>query len=74
MIASYSTIDSESIVDFLKQIRNHAKFKGKINLILDRARYHCANIVKNTALIIVLNWFIYFLISRQRLYNIKRTQ
>jgi transposase len=49
IIASYSTIDSERIVDFLKQIRNHAKVKGKINLILDRAGYHCTNIVKNTA-------------------------
>ena len=49
IIASYSTVDSESIIDFLKQIRNNAKIKGKINLILDRAGYHCTNIVKNTA-------------------------
>lgn len=49
IIGSYSTVDSENIADFLKQIRKYSAIKGRINLILDRAGYHCSYIVKNTA-------------------------
>lgn len=49
IVASYSTVDSESIADFLKQIRNYSGISGKIYLILDRAGYHCSSAVKNVA-------------------------
>ena len=49
VIASYSIVDSESIADFLSQIRKYSGISGKINLVLDRARYHCSAIVKSTA-------------------------
>lgn len=42
-------MDSESIADFLKQIRNYSGISGKIYLILDRAGYHCSSGVKNIA-------------------------
>ena len=40
ILASYSTVDSESIVDFLKQTRKLARIPGKIHLFLDQAGYH----------------------------------
>lgn len=49
IVASYSTVDSDSIVDFLKQIRAYSGISGKIHLILDRAGYHSSLIVKDTA-------------------------
>lgn len=49
VISSYSTVDGDSIIDLLKQIRKYSNIKGKINLILDRAGYHCSSIVKSAA-------------------------
>lgn len=41
IIKSYkNTVDGESIVDFLKEIRGSCQAKGKIHLILDGAGYH----------------------------------
>jgi len=40
VVASYSTVDGESIVDFLKQIRRYSGVKGTIYLVLDQAGYH----------------------------------
>lgn len=50
IIASYSTVDGDSIVDFLHQIRKHSKIKGSIHLVLDQAGYHrCSNVVNSAA-------------------------
>lgn len=50
IVASYTTVDAESIVDFLKQIRKYSKIQGAIHLILDQAGYnHCAEVMKAAA-------------------------
>lgn len=50
IIASYSTVDGDSIVDFLHQIRKYSKIKGTIHLVLDQAGYHrCAEVVNAAA-------------------------
>lgn len=46
VIASYTTVDGDAIVDFLSQIRKYSKIKGSIHLVLDQAGYHrCAEVV-----------------------------
>ena len=40
VVCSYTTVDGESIVDFLSQVRKHAAIKGVIHLVLDKAGYH----------------------------------
>jgi transposase len=49
IIASYTTVDGNSIVDFLHQIRKYSKIKGTIHLVLDQAGYHRCDEVANTA-------------------------
>jgi transposase len=49
IIGSYTTVDHESIVDFLKQIRKYSGIKGTIHLILDQAGYHRSIEVVNAA-------------------------
>jgi len=49
VICSYSTVDGESIEDFLTQVRAHSGISGKIHLILDQAGYHCSRLVKEKA-------------------------
>lgn len=50
IVASYTTVDAESIVDFLKQMRKYSKIQGTIHLILDQAGYnHCAEVMKAAA-------------------------
>lgn len=47
IITSYSTVDGESIVDFLQQTTKYAHVPGVIHLILDQAGYHrSAEVVK----------------------------
>ena len=41
VVGSYTTVDGESIVDFLHQLRKYSGVVGTIHLILDRAGYHC---------------------------------
>jgi transposase len=40
IIGSYTTVDHESIVDFLQQIRRYSGIKGTIHLLLDQSGYH----------------------------------
>jgi transposase len=40
IVCSYSTVDGDAIVDFLKQIRKYSKISGTIHLVLDQAGYH----------------------------------
>lgn len=49
IVGSYSTVDGESIIDFLQQTRKYAKISGKIHLILDQAGYHRSSKVKKEA-------------------------
>ena len=49
IVASYTTVDGESIVDFLKQIRRFSGIKGTIHLVLDQAGYHRSVDVINAA-------------------------
>lgn len=50
MVCSYTTVDGESIVDFLSQVRKHSAIKGTIHLILDQAGYHrCCEVVNAAA-------------------------
>jgi transposase len=49
IVATYTTVDGESIVDFLSQIRKYSKIKGTIHLILDQAGYHTCDEVVNEA-------------------------
>lgn len=49
VVASYSTIDGESIIDFMHQLRKHSKISGKIHLILDQAGYHKGAFIERTA-------------------------
>jgi transposase len=50
IIASYTTVNGDSIVDFLHQIRKYSKIKGTIHLVLDQAGYHrCAEVVNAVA-------------------------
>jgi transposase len=50
IVASYTTVDAESIVDFLQQIRKYSKIQGTIHLILDQAGYnHCAEVMNAAA-------------------------
>jgi transposase len=49
VVCSYTTVDGESIIDFLRQIRKHAETKGTIHLVLDQAGYHRRNEVVNAA-------------------------
>lgn len=47
VMGTYTTVDGQSIVDFLSQIRKFSKIKGTIHLILDQAGYHtCDEVVK----------------------------
>lgn len=46
IVASYTTVDGDAIVDFLHQIRKYSKINGTIHLVLDQAGYHrCAEVV-----------------------------
>lgn len=49
VICSYTTVDGESIVDFLRQVRKHSTIKGTIHLVLDQAGYHRSYEVVNAA-------------------------
>jgi transposase len=50
IIASYTTVDGDSIVDFLHQVRKYSKIKGTIHLVLDQAGYHrCLDVVNAAA-------------------------
>ena len=49
VVCSYTTVDGESIVDFLSQVRKHAAIKGTIHLVLDQAGYHRSDEVVNAA-------------------------
>lgn len=49
IIGSYTTVDRDSIVDFLHQIRKYSKIKGTIHLILDQAGYHRCIEVRDAA-------------------------
>ena len=49
IVASYTTVDGDSIVDFLRQVRKYSKIKGTIHLILDQAGYNCCDEVANAA-------------------------
>lgn len=49
VVCSYTTVDGESIVDFLSQVRKHAAIKGAIHLVLDQAGYHRCDDVVNAA-------------------------
>lgn len=46
VVCSYTTVDGESIVDFLSQVRTHASIKGTIHLVLDQDGCHrCLEVV-----------------------------
>ncbi len=49
VVCSYTTVDSESIVDFLSQVRKHSAIKGAIHLVLDQAGYHRSDEVVDAA-------------------------
>ena len=49
VVCSYTTVDGESIVDFLEQVREHSAIKGTIHLVLDQAGYHRSDEVVNVA-------------------------
>ena len=49
IVASYTTVDGDSIVDFLHQIRKYSKIKGTVHLILDQAGYNRCDRVVNAA-------------------------
>lgn len=50
VVCSYTTVDGESIVDFLSQVRKHSAIKGAIHLVLDQAGYHrCCEVVNAAA-------------------------
>ncbi|MDB6095903.1 MAG: hypothetical protein JWM09_181 [Francisellaceae bacterium] len=49
IIASYTTVDGDSIIDFLHQIRKYSRVKGSIHLVLDQAGYHRSVEVLNAA-------------------------
>lgn len=49
IVCSYTTVDGDSIVDFLSQVRKHAAIKGTIHLVLDQAGYHRCDDVINAA-------------------------
>jgi transposase len=57
IVASYTTVDGDSLVDFLHQIRKYSKIKGTIHLVLDRAGYHRCLDVINTAAKLNINLF-----------------
>lgn len=59
VVASYATVDGDSIVDFLSQVRKYSKVCGTINLILDQAGYHRSEIVQSEA--VRLNIKLYYL-------------
>jgi transposase len=47
--AEYDTINGESIVDFMKQIRNQYGPSKRVHLILDKAGYHRSHLVAEKA-------------------------
>ena len=49
VVASYSTVDGESIIDFLEQLRNYSNIAGTIHLVLDQAGYHRSSEVVKAA-------------------------
>ena len=49
VVCTYSTVDGESIIDFLEQVRKFSSVPGKINLILDQAGYHKHALVMSKA-------------------------
>lgn len=49
VVCSYSTVDGETIVDFLHQLRANSKKAGTIYAILDQAGYHRSAEVKKAA-------------------------
>jgi transposase len=49
VIANYSTVDSEAIVDFLHQLRKFSTISGKIHLVADKAGYHRSLEVRRAA-------------------------
>lgn len=55
VVCSYTTVDGESIVDFLKQIRKHSAIKGTIHLVLDQASYHRSDEVVDAATALNIN-------------------
>ena len=48
--SDYPTINADSIIDFLGQVRSQYSTSGKLHLILDGAGYHRAETVKNKAI------------------------
>ena len=47
VVASYTTVDGNSIIDFLHQLRKYSTISGKIHLVLDGAGYHrCKKVAK----------------------------
>lgn len=49
IVNEYEFVNSETIVQFLGQLREKYPLNHKLHLILDGAGYHIANVVKNTA-------------------------
>jgi transposase len=50
IVNEYEFVNSETIVQFFRQLREKYPLKHKLYLILDGAGYHTANVVKNTAI------------------------
>ena len=48
-MCSYTTVDGESIVDFLKQVRKYSAINVTIHLVLDQAGYYRSDEVVNVA-------------------------
>ncbi len=59
IVNEYEFVNSETIVQFLGQLREKYPLNHKLHLILDGAGYHIANVVKNTA--IALNIELHYL-------------
>jgi len=49
IVASYTTVDGDSIIDFLQQIRKYSDVSGTIHLILDQAGYQSGTMVAEEA-------------------------
>jgi transposase len=49
IVRQYDTINAQSIIEYLRAIRNEYKSDKRIHLILDRAGYHRAKEVKKEA-------------------------
>ena len=49
VVCYYTTVDGESIVDFLKQVRKYSAINVTIHLVLDQAGYYRSDEVVNVA-------------------------